>query len=332
MGASWITGICVKRNRLEWTVLRRAKEAWDVHSRGEAEWPGPPGGEGTGAALRPQIKGIRGRLAIALPGDQALLRVALLPSTDPDELRGMSELQTDKYSPFPVETMALGAETLETTEASSLVVMAAVRRDLVDAWGRTIQEAAALPDRVDVEPLGWWWVLKQSGAVPALGSQLLVRQDGANVDLILARDGAPLLFRSLPPRPEAADAADLQAWMAECVEETGYSLTSLETEWGEAAAPTLHVFRPWTNRRTGRNLRAALGLQRSAVYAFAGRAADGVGRPGAPRHRSRRSLTGSGAGGMARGRRRARCAAACCARSRYSPPPGCWGSDCSGRC
>jgi len=270
MGASWITGICVKRNRLEWTVLRRAKEAWDVHTRGEAEWPGPPGGEGAGAALRPHLKGIRGRLAVALPGDQALLRVALLPSTDPEELRGMSELQTDKYSPFPVETMALGAETLETTEASSLVVMAAVRRDLVDAWGRTIQEAAALPDRVDVEPLGWWWVLKQSGAVPALGSQLLVRQDGANVDLILARDGAPLLFRSLPPRPETADAADLQAWMAECVEETGYSLTSLETEWGEASAPTLHVFHaPDQPADWAESLRAALGLEALFTHSLA---------------------------------------------------------------
>ena len=124
MGASWITGVCVKQNRLEWTVLRRVKEVWEVHTRGTAELTGPLGGEGVGAALRPQIKSFRGKLAVALPGDQVLLRVTLLPSTDPEELRGMAELQTDRYSPFPVETMALGAETVESTETSALVAMA----------------------------------------------------------------------------------------------------------------------------------------------------------------------------------------------------------------
>lgn len=244
MGTSWITGVCVRQNRLEWTVLRRAKESWEVHVRGEADLALPEAGvgEGLGAALKSHVKPFRGKLSVALPTEQVLLRVALLPSTDAAELRGMADLQTDKYSPFPVESMALGAETIESTGASSLVAMAAVRRDAVDALGRGFQEAVAPIDVVDVEALGWWWTLTHAGQVPSHGSQLFVRADGPRMEMIAARDGAPLLFRAMPPLPAIGEAAALNEWIAECVEEAGYSLTSLETEWGSAAPPTLHVF------------------------------------------------------------------------------------------
>ncbi|MDD2241169.1 MAG: PilN domain-containing protein [Kiritimatiellae bacterium] len=270
MGAGWITGVCVKQDRLEWTVLRRVKEVWEVQTHGAADLPGPLGGEGVGAALRPKIKSFRGKLVVALPGDQLLLRVALLPSTDPDELQGMAELQTDRYSPFPVETMALGAESVQHTETSALVAMAAVRREVIDDWGRGFQEAGGLPDVVDVEALGWWWVLKQAAQVPAHGSQLLVRLEGPDIDMILARDGAPLLYRSLPPRPPETDADSQEAWLAECIEETGYSLTSLETEWGESAAPTLHVFHePGQPADWADSFRSALGLEGLFTHSLA---------------------------------------------------------------
>ena len=156
MAFSWATGVCVGGNRLEWTVLRRTKESWAVHARGEAELPGTKEGIGgvPGAALRPMLKPFRGKISVALPTESVLLRVALLPSADAGELRGMAELQTDKYSPFPVETMALGAETIETAENASLVAMAAVRRNLVEEIGGPFQEAGAPPDVVDVEALG----------------------------------------------------------------------------------------------------------------------------------------------------------------------------------
>jgi hypothetical protein len=41
MGTTWITGVCVRQNRLEWTVLRRTKESWDVHGHGEADLSAP---------------------------------------------------------------------------------------------------------------------------------------------------------------------------------------------------------------------------------------------------------------------------------------------------
>jgi len=244
MSVSWITGVCVQQNRLEWTVLRRMKESWEVSDQGSAPIPESdvPGQGLTAALLKPHLKRFQGKISVALPTDRILVRVALLPSTDAEELRGMAELQTDKFSPFPVESVASGAEVMETSEASSLVAMAVVRRTDVDAAGQAFQEAGALPDVVDVAALGWWWGLQQGDWVPSHGSQIFLRSTADSLDMVLTRDGAPLLFRSLSLPPAEGASAEQSEWLADCSEEVAYSLTSLETEWGGAETPTLHMF------------------------------------------------------------------------------------------
>ncbi len=266
MDASWITGVCARRNRLEWTVLRRVKDAWEIFGHGAAETPPAAGGAGwiSGADLKPHLKHFKGKIAVALATDRALLRVALLPSTEAEELRGMAELQTDKFSPFPVETVAAGTEVLAAAGNSSLVAMAVVRREDVEAVGQAFQDVGALPDAVDVAALGWWWTLKRAGQVPAHGSQIFMRAAAGSLDLAVARDGSPLLFRSLPvaPAAEAGAAAELDDWTAGCAEEVADSLTALETEWGGTGAPTLHVFHDETlPAGQAEALRQALGLE-----------------------------------------------------------------------
>ena len=170
MATSWITGIYVQQNRLEWTVLRRVKESWEIADQGTASLPASEGGEAVSvSALRPYLRHFKGLISVALPTERVLLRGALLPSTDAVELRGMAELQTDKFSPFPVETVAAGAEVLEAAGSSSLVAMAVVRREDVEAVGQAFQGAGGLPDAVDVEILGWWRGVKTSGRIPDHG-------------------------------------------------------------------------------------------------------------------------------------------------------------------
>lgn len=243
MATSWITGICVQQNRLEWTALRRGKEAWEIAGQGSEPLPVSEGdGSVSVAALKPFLRQFKGKLVVALPTDQVLLRVALLPSTDAGELRGMAELQTDRFSPFPVEAMALGAEALDASGMSSLVAMAAVRREVVEAVGHPFQEAGAPPDVVDVEALGWWWGLKHGGHVPSHGSQVFLRAAASALEMVVARDGMPLLFRSLPALPADGEEVARTEWLGECAEEMNYSLTALETEWSGAGLLTMHVF------------------------------------------------------------------------------------------
>ncbi len=243
MATSWITGIFVQQNRLEWTVLRRVKESWEIADQGTGSLSAAEGGEALSVSvLRPYLRHFKGLISVALPTEKVLLRVALLPSTDAGELRGMAELQTDRFSPFPVETMALGAEVLDASGTSSLVALAAVRREIVDAAGHPFQEVGVPPDVVDVEALGWWWGLKHGGHVPSHGSQLFMRASGFGLDMVVARDGMPLFFRSLPAPPVDGNGAAREEWLSECAEEMTYSLTALETEWGGSGLLTMHVF------------------------------------------------------------------------------------------
>ncbi|MGD9612261.1 MAG: PilN domain-containing protein [Kiritimatiellia bacterium] len=283
MATAWITGVCLRPNRLEWTVLRRAKEAWEIASQGREDVPAAEGEVGwiPAAALKARLKSFRGRVAVALPTDRALVRVALLPSTDAAELRGMAELQTDKFSPFPVETVAAGAEVLEAAGTSSLVALAVVRREDVDAVGAAFQSAGAPPDVVDVEALGWWWGLRQSGALPTHGSQLVLRAEPSGMEMALVRDGAPLAFRALPGGPAAGDAAARAEWIGTCAEELADALTALETEWGGAGAPTLHVFHgPEFPAADLDALRQAVGLETAFAHPLEGlpSAAEGIAR------------------------------------------------------
>ncbi len=241
MALTWITGVCWQATRLEWTVLRRVKESWVIHTQGHAEAPPNEDGvaEWTAATLKPHVREFRGRIGVALPMDSMLMRTALLPSTDADELRGMADLQVDKFSPFPVETMAIGTEALDGSDTSTLVAMATIKREIVDACGRIFQDAGAPADVLDVAALAWWWGMSARGLVPAHGVQVFLRDADSGLDVVVANDGKPLIFRSLSQPP--ADSEDPEEWAGECAEEIGYALTALETEWGVAMTPTLHV-------------------------------------------------------------------------------------------
>lgn len=270
MANAWATGVCVRPDGLEWTVLRRTKESWDVHSRGSAAF-GPAGGddaaEGDGGetaatlpppeasdsahmdwgkwtaeALRPHLKSMRGKISVVLPMDQALVRLETFPSGDAEELYGMAGLQTDKLSPFPEEETATGVETLECSEAESLVALAIVRADAVEKAGAPFLELGSLPDAVDVEPLAWWWgARKLLGESPRGGRIVLRAEASGRIAMAVAHGARPIAFGALPPLPpEGADGE----WLEEAAEEVSYALTSLESAWGAEGALKMSVVAP----------------------------------------------------------------------------------------
>ena len=70
MATAWITGICLRPNRLEWTTLRRAKEVWEIVAQGQEDVPAAEGAGGwiPAAALKARLKQFKGRVAVALRG------------------------------------------------------------------------------------------------------------------------------------------------------------------------------------------------------------------------------------------------------------------------
>jgi len=234
---------------LEWTVLHRVKDAWCVERRGSFDLA--PGDGGEVALPKAAAKAWKGWLALGLDGEGVLAKVVRLPSADPGEVREMAEFQADRFSPYPMETMGLGAEILKTEGEESLVALAMAKSEDIEAAGRPFQAAGSMPDGIDLTLLGWWRAMKDAGKAGESGDWLGVRLEAAGgaAGAVYARDGVPLWLGALPPAPEAdggteedgGEAAPAgtretpEEWAAACADELEYALTSLEAEWGAAA-------------------------------------------------------------------------------------------------
>ena len=228
---------------MEWTTLQHRKSGTEVVEQNRVQLDIPEKREDRELTLwAGQIKqalgGIKGELTVMLHTERVLMRVVDLPSSDPDELAEMVELQVDKFSPFPVEQMTIAYERLGEAGSSSRVLVAACKRDDVEELGALFTAVGRLPDRIDVAAAGWWHLIHQSDAVPAEGRHALLLMDDTGAELVVVQDGMPVIVRSLGAQHTASD----EEYFLEIAEETGYTLTSLESEWGTTATPVLTVW------------------------------------------------------------------------------------------
>lgn len=212
-------------------MLRLVKGTWEQVGQGCAAIPTPADEHSAPrvAAVKQALKNARGVISVGLPSRETMYRVAMLPSVDPDELAGMAELQMDKFSPLQSEAMLSGAEVLAQGEASSLVAMAATKREVVDELGVLFSAAGGYPDWVDMDALGRLHLLKQAGRIPALGVKGFLILDKGELDLMVVRDGTLLVCQALTAADEGEERSE---WVDELLEDMGFTFTMLETEWG----------------------------------------------------------------------------------------------------
>ena len=244
MGSRYITAGVWRGNALEWTTLAEGKGGWRVVAQREVADAAP-----APAVVRAHRAAWKGRVILAVPSAQTLLRVLSLPSTDPAELRGMAELQLDKFSPFPAEQMLTSVETLGQDDKSSRVLVAVAQRERMDALGAPWLQAGYLPDSVDVDLLAWWHLVG-ARAPQAAGCDVLLLLRPVGVDLVATQAGEPVLFRSLDATGEGASGLS----GADLLEEINYTLINLETE-GDVAKPRFTV---WSAADAPPEWRAAL--------------------------------------------------------------------------
>ena len=232
MGSQYLNGLDVDSSGIFWTTLKRRKRRWDVvaqkhkdvvyadvFSLQAEELAGP---------LKKVLHGLEGPVCMELPVSSVLLRITELPSIDPEELAGMVELQVDKFSPFPIEQMLYSYEVLQQDEQETRVVIAAVRRELVDETGQVFRKAGVILYRLDVRLMVWWTLLKEQGDVAEHGQQSLLVVERGEVALIVAHHGVPVLFRTIGTDMQLTDSAVVE----EIVEEYAFTVTTLEAEWG----------------------------------------------------------------------------------------------------
>lgn len=235
-----LTGLVWTPHALEWTTLRGRGNAAEASTPSRAV----PAGTDAEPALPAEARQLPGRLALALAAEHALLRVADLPSTDPAELRGMAELQADRFAPFSTEHLLVSHEVLHTGDNVSRVLIAALPIETVDRYAAACRREGLEPFRVDLDLVAWWQGMAGQGprVQPETGRVIHVRADPAAPALVLTQDGLPIALRTLP---RGHDAANLN-W-AELPGEIDYTLTSVESEWG--SVPGVRV-RLWLNGGT----------------------------------------------------------------------------------
>lgn len=219
-----LTGISEHGDTVVWTTLREEKGGWTVVSSNRVKASGTE--EERAAALQPALRALPGDATLALPSSDLLLRVLDLPTADPAEIEGMTALQLDKISPFPVEQMRSSWEILSPGEAGSRVLVAAIPADRIEAYCRPYRKAGLIPARLDARILGWWECLNAAGEIPESGSCAGILADSQSAELLVFQDGTPSVFISLGPvRPD-----DPEATARDVAEEAAFALDSLELD------------------------------------------------------------------------------------------------------
>lgn len=237
MAVRTLTGVAVRARSLEWAVPRaggdkgaapECKRADLVLGEGQATIL-----DGLAAERDRLVADIRtacGRLgtpaSVGIPAGWALLRVVDLPSAAPDELRGMVELQVDKFSPFPAEESVISYERFAERDDKVRVLLSAIRTDTVDRVGGALRSAGIPPKRVDLNLLGWWRLLVDGGHVHQAGAQAFLILDDTCIDIVVASAGVPLAMRSLT----GLEDLPVEDIAEDVARETVYTLTAVDLE------------------------------------------------------------------------------------------------------
>ncbi len=230
---SHTTGIHYTDETVEWAVLRKSRKGLEKLREGSLPVPAgffqqenaPLFPAGVLADIR---KNFRGIVTVSLPSSQLLMRMLELPSTDPEELKGMVGLQMDQISPFPVDQLTVSYEVLRQTENHSRVLAVAAQRKTVDALGDLFKAQNVYIRSLDAEVLAWWSLLIAHGQVLCQGRVMLILEEHTEFSMIVVDEGVPVCFRSLELFHNFTD----ETVMREIVDEVSYTLLSLETEYG----------------------------------------------------------------------------------------------------
>ena len=234
-----VTATILRGGRLEWTSLLKAKDGLKVSGSGQIELPPKPEegkeesqpGEIARARTETGKAGLKGDVTAGLPSEHLLLRVIALPDVPDDELRSMVQLQVDKFSPFPIETTVVSHEVIERKDGKSLVLAAAVKEEIVQDIGTTLNALGLVPRRMDAEILGWQQLLSDAGQIHEKGRQVVLLMDANLPQVIVFQQGKPVLFRSLG-ESEGLSGDDFEIETARAV---SYTLMSVEMEHGSDA-------------------------------------------------------------------------------------------------
>lgn len=234
------TGIHHNDERVEWTVLRKTRGGVEPLRRGSRPIPRDQHSEPLFPAqvLGPSHKEFRGVITLSLPSSQLFMQVLELPSSDPDELQGMIELQLDQRSPYPLDQMAVSYEVLQQTADHSRVLALAAQRQTIDALGEQFKAQHVYIHSLDAEILAWWNLIREHGELPSDGRVILMVKEHTEFSMVWIDRGTPVAFRSLHLFQDLDDPA---VW-EELLEEIRYTQLALDARYPMDAGARIQIW------------------------------------------------------------------------------------------
>jgi hypothetical protein len=208
MSGKHLTALALRTRTLEWAVQGPASDKTEAAVTRQADFDLAPDcpsllqgfrtdRERLVQEIRTKVPSSSLPVALGIPASLTLLRIADLPTSDPDERRGMAELQIDKFSPFPIDESVISHEVLQQEEGHCRVLLSAIPTATVNEVADALRTAGIRTKWVDINILGWWRLLQDSGKISATGSHACLIIDDSACDLIVTIQGVPAAMRAL---------------------------------------------------------------------------------------------------------------------------------------
>lgn len=248
-----ITATCRTENGIEWTSLKIKADGPEPAQHGALPLSIP---DGSAAEILDKLvlpddiaEHLKGDITVAMRTSELLMRTMEFPTADPQEIADMVGFQIDKASPFPADQLAIAHEVLHFSENSATVLMAAAKRECIDAIGDTFSRHGVHIHSIDASILGWMQLIREHGELAKTGCEILIVDDGMDFSLAVLSDGLPMAFRALHAQLDDMNVVDELAY------EINYTLTMLD---GEHVLETPEAIQFWSFNGVPEPLQAKL--------------------------------------------------------------------------
>lgn len=187
------------------------------------------------------------RIVLILPRHRATVRILELPSTDPDEIRGMVALSSVEWVPFNADEIVVSACILKTIDDThSQVLAVVVPKTTIDEQLQMLKGAGLEPESIHLSTA--CMVAALSYPTPPTESALYFHQSGRVIETLALIDGGIAFSRGIEcenSSPKTLGRA-INENMGLCKRETGadtpkhlhltQSVPSLDSSWNAIAA------------------------------------------------------------------------------------------------
>ena len=170
-----------------------------------------------------------GEFETALSARNVMMMVVTLPSTDPADIEGMVQLQSEDISPFPPERTRVSWEILDQAPPQSTVLLSLCAQKELDALQKQFGGKGSMPARVDVDVLGWLELLKSEKFLTPETDTLVLILHGESCHVLAWQHGVPRLIRSwMNARTFSSGTLKEELLMLQLSLESAYGKTELQ--------------------------------------------------------------------------------------------------------